>query len=238
MNVGGAVVHAAFAGTKLVSLSAGGALSAALNFTGRVCAIKARGAAEGAWTAASFDSVLVKRGSFSATLEATASVGSLTVIGGNGPAADTFGPGKIASFLIGGDVVKSVIGAGFGTTDRLLKNADDFIATGGASKIGKLKITGAASADSYFRAGKFASAVRIGGVKIDTATEANRIASLRAGLDGAAAATFADVFNGVAANGSLDISTALLDTLAGGQLADGAHTLHLLAADQTATSRR
>ncbi len=57
------------------------------------------------------------------------------------------------------------------------------------------------------------------------------IASFHGGLDATTPADFADLLATLQADGSFVLGAALLDTLAGGKLADGSHTLHLVAAD-------
>jgi hypothetical protein len=64
------------------------------------------------------------------------------------------------------------------------------------------------------------------------ATGANGIVKLSAGFDGAAASSFTNITNQINTNGTFTLTPALLATIAGGTLADGAHVLHLTATDQ------
>ncbi|MEO8351968.1 MAG: Calx-beta domain-containing protein, partial [Chthoniobacteraceae bacterium] len=78
---------------------------------------------------------------------------------------DTFAAGTIGAVKIGGQVsgAGSIIGAGFSTTNTILKDDDDSIIGGVASVIAKLNITGAAAPESYFAAGLFKSVPKIAG---------------------------------------------------------------------------
>jgi hypothetical protein len=60
---------------------------------------------------------------------------------------------------------------------------------------------------------------------------ASGIAALRSGFDAAAPASFVDVLFAVGPDGSFALDATALDLIAGGALADGPHTLHLLAVD-------
>ena len=64
-----------------------------------------------------------------------------------------------------------------------------------------------------------------------TATTPLGFGSFSGGLDGTIKADYTDLSTLVQADGTFQISPALLDQMAGGALADGAHTLHLLATD-------
>src|SRR5262249_52974932 len=57
------------------------------------------------------------------------------------------------------------------------------------------------------------------------------LSSFKAGLDGTAAANFTDVLHNLTSGGAFFLNAGLLAQLAGGTLADGAHTLHLQATD-------
>jgi hypothetical protein len=63
-------------------------------------------------------------------------------------------------------------------------------------------------------------------------TDGASIATLSAGFDGAAASSFTNITNQITAGGTFTLTQALLATIAGGTLADGAHVLHLTATDQ------
>lgn len=63
----------------------------------------------------------------------------------------------------------SVIAAGLSTTNATFKDGDDTIVGGTASAIKSFTITGTADADSYFAAGLFKSAPKIGGTVITRA---------------------------------------------------------------------
>jgi hypothetical protein len=60
---------------------------------------------------------------------------------------------------------------------------------------------------------------------------ADGIGKLVAGFDGAASSAFADITKQINADGTFTLTPALLAQIAGGTLADGAHTLHLVATD-------
>ncbi len=82
--------------------------------------------------------------------------------------------------------------------------------------------TGTSSAD------QLTSDATIAGSVID---ESSGIAMFRAGLDGTQLADFSNALFALEADGSFTLTAAFLDALAGGTLADGAHTLHLVATD-------
>ncbi len=62
------------------------------------------------------------------------------------------------------------------------------------------------------------------------------IGLVKAGLDAAELGDFADVTSTLQANGSFTLSSSLVDQLAGGVLADGAHTLHVIATDTSGSA--
>jgi hypothetical protein len=62
------------------------------------------------------------------------------------------------------------------------------------------------------------------------------LSSLRGGLDGIPVANYANLLSLVQPDGSFVASAALLQSLAGGSIAEGAHTLHLVATDSTGNS--
>jgi len=64
-----------------------------------------------------------------------------------------------------------------------------------------------------------------------TLTDINQIALFTAGFDGAPVGTFVDVLADLQGTGAFTLSTARMNQLAGGFLADGAHILHLRATD-------
>ncbi len=121
-------------------------------------------------TAPSFGKLTVKGNFADSLLLAGATLGADRAPGGSGMDADSFAPGSIGHFTVKGDVSGSVVGAGLSSADATFKNADDQILGGTKSKIGSLKINGAASEDSFFAAGKFPKAVKIEGrkLKVDT----------------------------------------------------------------------
>ena len=59
------------------------------------------------------------------------------------------------------------------------------------------------------------------------------VATFKGGLDATTAANFTDLIANLNSNGTFVLSSALMNTLAGGTLADGAHTLHLTATDNS-----
>src|SRR5206468_9030540 len=84
--------------------------------------------------------------------------------------------------------------------------------------------TGASSSDGI------TSDPRVSGTLVDNAGGSG-IASFRGGLDATAAVDFARQRVTLGTDGSFVIGAALLNKLAGGKLADGAPTLHPVAAD-------
>ena len=66
-----------------------------------------------------------------------------------------------------------------------------------------------------------------------TITDASPIVTFRAGFDATPEANFLDVHSALQLDGSFTLSAADLAVIAGGSLADGAHTLRLLATDET-----
>src|SRR5262249_24580817 len=65
----------------------------------------------------------------------------------------------------------------------------------------------------------------------------NGIASLTAGLDQASVANYVDVHSALQADGTLVLDNATIQSIAGGNLGPGSHTLHVLASDQTGASQ-
>jgi hypothetical protein len=66
---------------------------------------------------------------------------------------------------------------------------------------------------------------------------ADGIGKLVAGFDGAASPAFADITKQINADGTFTLTPALLAQIAGGTLADGVHTLHLVATDVFGSAR-
>jgi hypothetical protein len=88
--------------------------------------------------------------------------------GGN----DVFATGSLGAVKISGNVTTgSVIAAGLSTTNATLKDGDDTIVGAAASIIKSFTVAGTADANSYFVAGNFASAPKIGGMVVDPGTD-------------------------------------------------------------------
>ncbi len=62
------------------------------------------------------------------------------------------------------------------------------------------------------------------------------LAALTVGLDQAPSSSYVDLLSGLKPNGKFTITPDLLQTLAGGALVDGAHTIHLIASDKAGNS--
>jgi hypothetical protein len=65
-----------------------------------------------------------------------------------------------------------------------------------------------------------------------TVTDVGGFASLKGGFDGTPEGSFVDLTAAVGGDGRFSLDPARLDAVAGGKLADGAHTLHLVALDK------
>lgn len=177
--------------TSAISLGTVSALTsltvAGGDFTGEVCVLGSTGAITvsalrgiggnmigASFTAARIASITVGRNVDTSTILAGADLGADHALGGSGLDADIFGRGVIGAVVLG-SVTSSVVGAGLNPTDGIFHNTpvnNDTIEGGLASRIASLTIRGAASADSYFAAGKFVPPVTIGGLRISTASDA------------------------------------------------------------------
>ncbi len=136
-------------------------------------------------TAAKIASLTVARDITDSIIMAGADLGADREIGGTGLDADTYGPGTIGAVNIGskagsvtfGNVVNTVIAAGLSTTNTIFKDGDDTIlgvtpAEQLKNRIASLIIKGSADPASYFAAGKFKVAPKIGTTSPDVTTDA------------------------------------------------------------------
>lgn len=114
--------------------------------------------------AADFSSISVTGNIVDSKILAGADLGSDFSLGGGD---DHFASGTIGKIRIGGDVTgASVIAAGIATANNTLKDGDDSIAGGIASVLRSLIISGTVGSESYFAAGLFMTAPKIGGISI------------------------------------------------------------------------
>ncbi len=120
---------------------------------------------------------------------------------------------------IGGTKVTPLSDARFFTVDATDKTAP--IITGGLFNDTGILATDAVSMDAAFSG---------------LVTDAGRIIRLRAGLDDAPPPSFSDVFGDLNPGGDFVLSSARLEQLNGGPLADGTHMLHVMAIDQGANA--
>jgi hypothetical protein len=125
----------------------------------------------GVVTATAIGKLLVKGNVTDALILAGARLGADHALGGTGANADTFSAGSINSVKIGGAVNGGTIGAGLDPVDGVLRNGNDAILGGVASRIAKLIVKGSASGDSYFAAGAFVKTPKIGGVAVNPASD-------------------------------------------------------------------
>jgi RHS repeat-associated protein len=93
---------------------------------------------------------------------AGAKLGTDNTLGGVGTDTDSFNAGSMGSVRIRGNVVGSIIGAGYTPFDGIFGNTDDGIFGGNRSRIGRITIGGTIDAGSRIGAGVFA-AVTING---------------------------------------------------------------------------
>lgn len=122
-------------------------------------------------TAAKIASLIVAKNVANSVILAGADLGEDHSFGGTGGDADTFAAGSIGSVNIKGTVAGGIIGAGFSTTDSILKNGDDSITGGSASVIASLIVKGGADPGSYFAAGLFKKVPKFLGVAVDLNTD-------------------------------------------------------------------
>ena len=119
--------------------------------------------------AAKIAAITVAKNITDSILLAGASFGGNGALGGGD---DTFAAGSIGAVNVGGNVSATTIGAGLSTTNTILKDSDDTILGGVASSIAKLIIKGTADPASYFAAGKFTAAPKIGTATVDPTADA------------------------------------------------------------------
>jgi hypothetical protein len=115
--------------------------------------------------AANFKAITVSADVESSVLLAGANLGDDFALGGN----DTFAPGNIGKFSVGGNVTASVLGAGLVTSDSILRNDDDGLL--GNSLIKSFAVKQNVDGESLFAAALFTKNVKIGGKKIAPATD-------------------------------------------------------------------
>jgi N-acetylneuraminic acid mutarotase len=116
--------------------------------------------------AASFGTVNIGKDLTNSVILAGANLGADLELEGTGAAADSFGPGSIAKFSVGGQVQETMVGAGLDPMGLVFRNGNDEIAGGTTSKVGAFSIGGAAGDGNYFRAGAWPKSVKIGGVSV------------------------------------------------------------------------
>ncbi len=90
-----------------------------------------------------------------ATVLAGANLGSDDLLGGSGPAADTFTAGAIMKISIAGNVANSTFGAGLNPVDGIFRDGNDIVAGGAASRIGAVSLKHPVDASTRFYAGAF-----------------------------------------------------------------------------------
>ncbi|MCL4206778.1 MAG: choice-of-anchor D domain-containing protein [Pirellulaceae bacterium] len=121
--------------------------------------------------AAAFGTFSIGKNLANCVILAGANLGDDFEVAGTGGNADTFGPGSISKFSVGGQVRDSMVGAGLDPMGLVFRNGNDEIAGGTASKIGSFSITGTAGNEDYFRAGAWPKTVKVGGASVSPATD-------------------------------------------------------------------
>lgn len=92
-------------------------------------------------------------------------MGADGLLGGSGEDSDSFNAGSLGAIRIGGNVVGSILGAGYTPFDAVFGDANDGIFGGNRSKIGRILIGGTLDTDSRIGAGVFRS-VKINGIVV------------------------------------------------------------------------
>ncbi|HWE96449.1 MAG TPA: hypothetical protein VG269_20980 [Tepidisphaeraceae bacterium] len=134
---------------------------------GQLAKMIIKGSAGGNLAALAMGSVQITGSLSGAKYLAGASFGADGIIGGSN---DTYGPGSIGSFSVGGAVTQSLIGAGFDPVDGIFLNGNDVIQGGASSVIKSISIRKTADSSSRFLAGAY-SKVKIAGKKVDPTTD-------------------------------------------------------------------
>ncbi len=201
------------------------------SFAGEVGVVQTSGDFAGTLAASSLHVLAVGRGLLGAHIEIGATLGADGRPGGLGTNADSFGAGYLGQLRVGGSLLAARVHVGVDPVNGVYDDGDDLIIGG--------RVDGA----SRIVAGALPATLHVGGRDTAAAktrrfaTDAGGLLALTAGLDGAPAAQFVDLMVRRATDGSLALSKADLDVLAGGALSEGPHVLHVVAVDASGNAR-
>jgi hypothetical protein len=121
----------------------------------------------GVVTAFNFGTVSSGKDILAASILAGTWLGSDGRLGGSGPAADAFGPGKITTLFVARNVANSTIAAGLDPVDGIFRNGNDRIAGGTQSSIIDITVGNVAGMTARFLTNRYFGMVRIGGQTVD-----------------------------------------------------------------------
>ncbi|MDB5330129.1 MAG: Phosphoesterase, PA-phosphatase related protein [Phycisphaerales bacterium] len=166
-------VRGPLAGTWAINGGVHSLTAASINpaFSGSIAGLLAKmvvkGNAGGDLAALAMGSIQIGGNLANARYIAGANFGADARIGGSN---DTYGPGSIGSFSVGGATTGSLVAAGFDPVDGIFFNGNDVIDGGAASVIKSISVRKTSDANSRFFAGAF-SKVKIAGKTVNPAAD-------------------------------------------------------------------
>jgi len=147
----------------------------AINVRGTLKTLSISADLRGIVAAATIRSVFIGGNMTDAAIVAGTDFGSDANIGGTGTAADTFGPGRVVSFHLRGNMTGSLVSAALNPINGQYLDADDRFASGD-SLVGSVRVNGALTGSSFY-APRFGKAI-LNGKVINTATDPNFVSNL------------------------------------------------------------
>ncbi|MBC7726372.1 MAG: LEPR-XLL domain-containing protein, partial [Microbacteriaceae bacterium] len=139
-------------------------------FTGVLTQLGTRGDLSGFIAAGGIQQLIVGGSLRGATILVGARLGSDSQLGGNGSAADQFGPGTLARLRVTGDVVDSRIAVAIDPVNGILFDGNDITVGTAANKVQELVVGGQLLGSSLIVAPGFPASVRVNGAAVDPAT--------------------------------------------------------------------
>ena len=137
----------------------------------------------GTVTAGNLKRIFVRGNLANAKVLVGANLGADGRIGGGD---DTYGSGELKEFIVHGNVLSSVVGAGLDPLDGSFSNGNEQLVAGGV--IGKIEVKGQVSGDSLFAAAQFNSSIQVAQQTINPETDARFLTPSKVLADTAAPA--------------------------------------------------